>query len=216
MVGAVVLIAPGAPGGGPHRAPEEAELSRLAVSSSARRMGTGRTLGAVVDYSTMAHADSYLWRLRQAVGSELVLMPGAMVALQREDGRVLLTRRTDDGTWCLPAGAAEVGGSFARTAVEELAEETGIEVAEQDLIPFASLSEAEEHTILYPNGDLTHCFALCFLARRWRGDPRPDRSESTAVRFAPLDAIPEPVHPPTARALELLRAYLDTGAFQLR
>jgi NUDIX domain len=42
-------------------------------------------------------------------------MPGAMVALQRKDGGVLLTRRADDGTWCLPAGAAEPSGSFACT-----------------------------------------------------------------------------------------------------
>jgi 8-oxo-dGTP pyrophosphatase MutT (NUDIX family) len=56
------------------------------------------------------------------VGHDLVLMPGAMVALQRDDLRILLTKRTDDGTWCLPAGAAEPGGSFARTAIEELAD----------------------------------------------------------------------------------------------
>jgi 8-oxo-dGTP pyrophosphatase MutT (NUDIX family) len=165
---------------------------------------------------SVGYRDSYLWRLRQVVGNELVLMPGAMVALQGDDGRVLLTKRADDGTWCLPAGAAEVGGSFARTAIDELAEETGIEVVEEDLVPFASLSEAEAHTINYPNGDVTHCFALCFLARKWRGDPRPDHGESTEVRFVELNAIPQPVHPPTARALELLRSYLDTGAFQLR
>jgi len=104
----------------------------------------------------MGYRDSYLWRLRQAVGSDLVLMPGAMVAPQSDEGRVLLTKRTDDGTWCLPAGAAEPGGSFARTAIDELAEETGVEVAEHDLIPFGCLSEAEAHTIHYPNGDVTH------------------------------------------------------------
>jgi hypothetical protein len=48
----------------------------------------------------------------------------------------------------------------------------------------------------------------------WRSSP--DGSESTAVRFVPLDAPPAPTHPPTAQALGLLRAYLDTGAFQLR
>lgn len=164
----------------------------------------------------MPFVDSYLWRLRQTVGNELVLIPGAMVALQRGDGQVLITKRADDGSWCLPAGAAEVGGSFAQTAIDELAEETGIDVAKEDLVPFASLSEAAEHTIHYPNGDITHCFAICFLAKRWRGDPRPDHDESTAVRFAALNAVPEPVHSPTARALDLLQAYLDTGAFQLR
>lgn len=164
----------------------------------------------------MAYAGSYLWQLRRDVGPGLVLMPGAMVVLQDDEGRVLFTERADDQTWCLPAGAAEVGGSFARTAIEELREEAGIEVDESDLTPFASLSEAELHTIHYPNGDVTHCFALVFLARRWRGEPRPDQEESTAATFAPLDAPPQPLHQPSARALELLAAYLRTGAFQLR
>jgi 8-oxo-dGTP pyrophosphatase MutT (NUDIX family) len=164
----------------------------------------------------VGYQGSYLWRLREVVGSDLVLMPGAQVALQREDGRVLLTKRVDDGTWCLPAGAAEPGGSFARTAIDELAEETGIEVPEADLIPFGSLSEAGLHTNRYPNGDITHCFALLFLVRVWRGDPRPDGEESTEADFFDLKALPEPLHAPTTHALELLSAYLDSGIFQVR
>jgi 8-oxo-dGTP pyrophosphatase MutT (NUDIX family) len=164
----------------------------------------------------MAFRGSYLWWLRQAVGNDLVLMPGAMVAVQRDDRRVLLTRRADDGTWCLPAGAAEPGGSFACTAIDELAEEAGIQVSREDLIPFGCLSEAAAHTIHYPNGDVTHCFALCFLARAWRGDPRPAREESVEARFVDLGALPRPLHPPTAHALELLAAYLRSGSFQVR
>lgn len=164
----------------------------------------------------MTYEGSYLWRLRQAVGSDLVLMPGAMVAVLRDDQRVLLTKRTDDGTWCLPAGAAEPGGSFARTAIDELTEETGIEVSERDLIPFGCLSEAEMHTIHYPNGDVTHCFALLFLARAWRGDPVPDEEESTEAEFADLEELPGPLHPPTVHALDLLAAYLRSESFQVR
>jgi len=164
----------------------------------------------------MAFEGSYLWQLRQRVGSELVLMPGAMVVLRRPDGRVLLTERADDGSWCVPAGGAEPGSSFARTAIAELAEETGVEVAEADLVPFACLSEAELHTITYANGDVTHCFALCFLARSWRGEPRPDHSETVATGFFDLDGLPQPLQPSTAHALDLLRAYLRTGAFQAR
>jgi 8-oxo-dGTP pyrophosphatase MutT (NUDIX family) len=164
----------------------------------------------------VTYKDSYLWRLRQAVGSDLVLMPGAMVAVQREDQRVLLIRRSDERTWCLPGGAAEPGGSFARTAIDELREETGIEVSERDLTPFGCLSEAEAHTIRYPNGDVTHCFALLFLARAWRGDAVPDGEESTEVGFFELEVPPEPLHPPTGYALDLLGAYLDAGSFQVR
>ena len=86
----------------------------------------------------------------------------------------------------------------------------------EDLIPFGCLSEAEAHTIHYPNGDVTHCFALCFLARSWRGEPTPDQEESTEARFADLGAPPEPLHRPTAHALDLLAAYLRSGSFQVR
>jgi 8-oxo-dGTP pyrophosphatase MutT (NUDIX family) len=163
----------------------------------------------------MSFADSYLGRLRKKVGTDLILMPGAMVVLQRTDGLVLLTKRGDTGEWCLPAGAAEEGGSFARTAIDELAEEAGIEVSAQDLIPFGCLSEAETHTINYPNGDVTHCFAMCFLARDWEGDPTPDQAESTAVSFVASDDLPEPMHEPSVHALALFRAYLKDGTFQI-
>lgn len=163
----------------------------------------------------MAFVGSYLWKLRQAVGSELVLMPGAMVVLERNDGYILLTKRGDTGSWCLPAGAAEIGGSFAQTAVDELAEETGIAVAANALIPFGCLSEARRHTIQYPNGDLTHCFAMCFLAREWEGEPQPDHAESVAVRFSSPDDLPDSMHEPSTHALALFQAYLETGSFQV-
>jgi 8-oxo-dGTP pyrophosphatase MutT (NUDIX family) len=163
----------------------------------------------------MAFAGSYLWRLRQVVGSELVLMPGAMVVVERADGHILLTKRGDTGSWCLPAGAAEAGGSFAQTAIDELVEETSIQVPASSLIPFGCLSEASTHTIRYPNGDLTHCFAMCFLARDWEGDPRPDDSESVATCFAPLNDLPKPMHEPSAHALDLFNAYLENRTFQV-
>ena len=164
----------------------------------------------------MRFRDSYLGRLRQAIGHDLVLMPGAMIVLQREDEKVLLTKRTDDGTWCVPAGAAEPRGSFARTAIDELAEEVGIEVAEADLMPFGCLSEADAHTIHYPNGDVTHCFALCFLATAWKGEPTPNEDEATEADFFDLRALPQPLHSPTAHALELFATFDRSGAFQVR
>lgn len=103
------------------------------------------------------------------------------------------------------AGAAEPGGSFASTAIGELKEEAGVTVTEDDLIPFATLSEAGLHTIIYPNGDETHCFAVCFFAERWRGDPQPDGEETTEIEFADPASPPSPIHGPTAHALELLK-----------
>ena len=71
------------------------------------------------------------------------------------------------------------------------------------------------HTIRYPNGDVTHCFAMCFLVRDWEGDPTPDQAEATAVRFVAPGDLPEPMHEPSVHALELFQEYLESGAFQV-
>lgn len=86
----------------------------------------------------------------------------------------------------------------------------------KDLIPFGSLSEAELHTITYPNGDLPHCFALLFLARQWSGQLQVDRAEVSEARFADRMAPPQPIHGPTAEALQLLARFHSSGQFQLR
>jgi ADP-ribose pyrophosphatase YjhB (NUDIX family) len=163
----------------------------------------------------LAFEGSYLWRLRQKVGHDLVLMPGAAVAVQREDGQVLLGRRGDNGVWALPGGAAEVGGSFARTAIDELREETGLVVGAEDLIPIACFSDAARHTLHYPNGDVAHYFSMCFLVRRWEGEPRADGEEMLDLRFADPTELPQPFEDSTARVVELLLAYLRSGAFQI-
>jgi ADP-ribose pyrophosphatase YjhB (NUDIX family) len=163
----------------------------------------------------LAFEGSYLWRLRQKVGHDLVLMPGAAVAVQREDGQVLFGRREDNGVWALPGGGAEVGGSFARTAIDELREETGLVVGAEDLIPIACFSDAARHTLHYPNGDVAHYFSMCFLVRRWEGEPRADGEEMLDLRFADPTELPQPFEDSTARVVELLLAYLRTGTFQI-
>lgn len=164
----------------------------------------------------MGYVGSYIWSLRKQVGSRLLLVPGAQVLLVDGAGHGLFQRRRDNRVWELPAGSCEEDGGFADTAVRELAEETGLRVREADLVPFASLSDPGIHTLAYPNGDRVHCFALCFTARRWSGELRPEAAEVTAAAFFDLKAPPQPLHPPTAVVLRLYEEFISTGRFQAR
>jgi 8-oxo-dGTP pyrophosphatase MutT (NUDIX family) len=157
---------------------------------------------------------SYLWRLRQKVGSELVLMPGAMIVLRRDDGRVLLLERSDDHTWCVPSGGCEPGQSFIAAAIAEVHEEVGIRLDAAHMHAFASLSDPQTHTLTYEGGDVTHWFALCFLVERWDGEPVPDGDEALDVTWADPAAPPEAIHKPSLALLGLLAAYERTGRFQ--
>ena len=56
------------------------------------------------------------------------LVPAVTVAVARDDGAVLLIRRTDNGNWALPGGAIELRESVAEAAIRETLEETGVKV----------------------------------------------------------------------------------------
>ncbi|TWD83608.1 ADP-ribose pyrophosphatase YjhB (NUDIX family) [Kribbella amoyensis] len=162
----------------------------------------------------MGYVGSYTWQLRQHVGSELLLMPGAQVLVIDHEDRILFQQRADSGLWEFPAGAAEPGTTFRSTAARELREESGLQVEESDLIPFASLSDPAVHQITYPNGDRMHCFALCFYTRRWTGTLTADPTEVRQATFQNPAEPPEPLQPQTRAVLNLFTAYRRTNTFQ--
>lgn len=49
------------------------------------------------------------------------------VVFDEERRKILLTRRADNGRWCLPGGHVEPGETVAEACVRELQEETGLQ-----------------------------------------------------------------------------------------
>lgn len=50
------------------------------------------------------------------------------IIFDRTMGKVLLTRRSDNGRWCLPGGHMDPGESAAEACAREVKEETGLDV----------------------------------------------------------------------------------------
>ena len=176
--------------------------------------GCALRLASCEHVTTVAFEGSTLWHLRQKVGTDLVLWPGASVVVVRDDDRVLLGRRLDNGMWAIPGGGAEAGSSFSDTAVTELREEVGIDADEADLDAFACISRVDNHLETYPNGDVTHYFGMWFALRRWSGNPVGDGEEMGEVIWAHLDDLPRPLLGSTMVGFDLYRSWLETGRFQ--
>ena len=162
----------------------------------------------------MPYEGSWLWRLRQSVGTDLVLVPGAVVVVEQADRRVLFIRRSDTEEWSFPGGAVEEDDTFVLAAMHELREEAGLEANENDLLAFASVSDPRWVRFAFPNGDEVHSFNLCFVLRRWAGEPEPDGAEAIDVGFFDAAHPPAPLSSLADRVLELHQSFTATGAFQ--
>jgi len=158
---------------------------------------------------------SSLWRVRQKIGHDLLLWPGAPVLVENPGGRVLLGLRRDTAEWAMPGGGSEEGGSFATTAVDELREETGLDANVDDLIAFACVSHPQDHVVRYPDGDVTHYFGIWFVVRRWKGEPAADGDELSEVRWFDRSALPTPLMHSSAVAFAHYVRYRETGVFQV-
>jgi len=75
-------------------------------------------------YGLVHEATRHLLRGRPVVGVAAVA--------RTDDGRFLLIRRGDTGTWCLPGGTLEWGETFREALGRELEEEAG--VVEHELV----------------------------------------------------------------------------------
>lgn len=113
------------------------------------------------------------------------VVPAAVALVARDDGAVLLIRRSDNGNWALPGGAVEMNESVADAAIRETLEETGIQVEVTGLLGVYS---DPRHVIHFTSNDeVRREFSVVLAARPVGGEPAPS-AESSEVRWvAPED-----------------------------
>jgi 8-oxo-dGTP pyrophosphatase MutT (NUDIX family) len=108
------------------------------------------------------------------------LVPAVAVVVARDDGAILLIRRTDNGNWALPGGAMELTESVTGAAVRETLEETGITC---EVTGLAGIYSDPRHVIHYTSNDeVRREFSIVLTARPVSGQPTPS-AESRDVRW---------------------------------
>ncbi|MBK8160338.1 MAG: NUDIX domain-containing protein [Rhodospirillaceae bacterium] len=161
----------------------------------------------------MSFADSYVARLREKVGNDLLLLPGASCLFVQGDGRVLLERRSDFGIWGIPAGSPEPGEDIVTAIRREMLEETGLAI--EHVIPYGFGSDPATKRITFPNRHQCQFFALMFYAEWPAGAVPVTSAESFEFGWFAPDDLPREIMPSTPVSIAAYLRYRKTGQFQM-
>ena len=129
---------------------------------------------------------SYIKRLRELVGSELLLVPAVSTLALDDDGRVLLVYETDQDAWSTPGGSVDVDERPEDAARREVLEETGLTVRLDGILTVLGGPEFRTH---YKNGDEVAYVATVYRGVVVGGASAPDGDEITAAEWFTRDAL---------------------------
>lgn len=120
----------------------------------------------------------------ERIGATAALRVGATAAVL--DGeRLLLTRRSDNGEWCLPGGGVEPGERPAEAAEREVLEETGLTVRATQLLGLYSNPDV---VVVYPDGNRVQIVGALFRGEQLHGHAGPSEEVTEVGWFTAEEA----------------------------
>lgn len=109
---------------------------------------------------------------------------------------ILLTKRSDNGQWCLPGGRMEAGESAKEACARETYEETGLEI---EVVRLLGVYSDPNRLVVYPDGKRIQIVALSFEGVIKGGELRAS-DETTDWGYYTIEE---------ARRMEMLAGHLE-------
>ena len=133
----------------------------------------------------------------ERIGKQAKLCPSAgAIIFDVTKAKVLLTRRSDNGRWCLPGGAMDPGESAQEACIREVLEETGLDVRVTKLV---GVYTSPHQIIEYADGNRIQAITFSFEAEVVGGEVCLS-DETTGYGYFTLDEM---------EALDLMESSMD-------
>lgn len=146
---------------------------------------------------------AFILKLREKIGTDLLLLPGVTGVVLNDIGEILLMQRKDTLQWMPIGGCVEPDEEPADCIIRETFEETGIRAEIVALVNVDAMGK-----VTYENGDRVNFVTTTYLCRATGGNLKPDEEEAADARFFAIDHLPDlkPHHRLRVQwALELIR-----------
>jgi ADP-ribose pyrophosphatase YjhB (NUDIX family) len=125
-------------------------------------------------------------RLRDAVGTELLILPSVTGIIFDDRERILLVRDIGSGVWTAPGGAVDPNENPSDAVVREVWEETGLYTKPVRIL---GVYGGPLCLVTYPNGDRTEYVMTVFECEVRGGTLQSVTDETTASAFVSADDL---------------------------
>ena len=112
--------------------------------------------------------NSYISSIRNKIGNQKFIVPGARIIIENDKGEFLFITRKDNGRIGLPAGSLEENETIEDCIKREVKEETGLALIE--LVAIGISSNPKNETVTYTNGDVVQYFTVEFYSNQFQGE----------------------------------------------
>ena len=135
--------------------------------------------------------------MRKYIGHSPLMVTAAMCIIFDEENELLLfEKRSDNGMWCVPGGALELGETLEQALRREVKEETALDISDPVLFDV----KAGVHMV-YPNKDEVYYTDVVYIITKYEGELKHD-AESTLLKWFPIDSLPDNIMPTQTEYIE--------------
>ena len=138
----------------------------------------------------------YIQEIRKYVGHSPIMVTAAMCIIYDKEKGIPLEKRTDNGMWCVPGGALELGETLEEALRREVKEETSLDIFNPKLFDV----KAGVHMV-YPNKDEVYYTDVVYEINEYKGELKPD-AESKELVWMPIDKLPDNIMPTQIEYIE--------------